>query len=43
MHIKTVKARGRAFFIVCTASGAEFMHFSRMDRAEAWLRNGIYA
>ena len=43
MYIKTVKTRRGTFYIVCTENGAEFKHFYRKDRAEAWLRNEIYA
>lgn len=43
MHIKTKTTRRGTFYIVCTVSGAEIMHFSRKDRAEAWMRNETYA
>ena len=43
MHIKTKTTRRGTFYIVCTATGAEWMVFSRLDRAEAWMRNEIYA
>jgi len=43
MYIKPVKARGKTFYIVCTESGAEVMLFYTKARAEAWLRNEIYA
>jgi hypothetical protein len=44
LYIEERKTRsGRTAYIICTASGAEFKHFWRKDRAEAWLRNEIYA
>ena len=43
MFIKTKNTHGKTFYVVCTEGGAEYLVFSRKDRAEAWIRNEIYA
>jgi hypothetical protein len=43
MYIKSKSVRGKTFYIVYTEGGYEYLVFSRRERAEAWLRNEIYA
>lgn len=43
MTISTRKTRRGTFYIVLTAGGAEIMCFSSKSRAEAWIRNEIFA